>query len=268
LASKFFVTLLLMIVLSASITIFAYINREQVIALNVLRICILLFIFSSFTIAVSGLTAPIFLKALSHSSTPDPFVSYLMKMICSKMRLKPPRLYLSNSTNGFNALQVGMGSLSSMFLIGNPKPTMGFSDIEAVLAHELSHIKLKHSLKMLFFIVLSITLLSLSNFYLLTLFPKQPALNYFDFLIYFLVNAAGVSCSGLILLSLKRRFELQADFLAAQTCGYEQYIQTISKVYGRSAEEEQCGKLLEKLFSGHPCYYQRVTELQRRFGAS
>jgi len=181
------------------------------------------------------------------------------------MRLKPPKLYLSNSTSGFNAFQVGISFLSSLFLIGNPMPIMNSSDIEAVLAHELSHIKLKHGLKMLFNIILFITLLAFADFYLATPVLKQSNSIYLGFSAYLLFNAMGAASILLALLALKRKFELQADFLAACTCGFEQYLQAMSKVYGQGVKQGQCATRMESLLSGHPCYYERIVELQKRF---
>lgn len=94
-----------------------------------------------------------------------PKIHKTIESLAKKLKIKNPIIFLSGDTKLFNAMAAGFGKDSSIVIIGYKLlKYMSKEEFEAVMAHELSHIKHNHTLKTMFVsIALSISILFIAN---------------------------------------------------------------------------------------------------------
>jgi STE24 endopeptidase len=175
---------------------------------------------------------------------------------------------LSKETNKANAAVVGLGK-ERRILIGDTLLTLCSDDeIEAVFAHELGHVALHHTWKLLVGGAVSF----LIGFYLLYLVlgPSAAALG-FD-------GPADIAAVPLLLLwvavfgfvskplqtAYSRRLEKQADlFILDKVEKPETLASALTKLAGRNLADPDPGRLVEILFYTHPPIAKRIAYLHQ-----
>jgi STE24 endopeptidase len=174
---------------------------------------------------------------------------------------------LSKETKKANAAVVGLGR-ERRILIGDTLLDLCTHDeIEAVFAHELGHVALRHGWKLLGIAAAS----SVVGFYLLHLLLGSSAAG---------LGFAGADDIGavpLLLLwiglfslaarplqaALSRHFEKQADlFILGRVEKPESLISALAKLAGRNLADPEPSRLVELLFYDHPPIAKRIAYLQ------
>ncbi len=175
---------------------------------------------------------------------------------------------LSKETKKANAAVVGLGR-DRRILIGDTLLDLcSHDEIEAVFAHELGHVALHHSWKLLG----AAAVLSTAGFYLLHLvlgpsathlgFAGQDDIAAFPLLLLWLTLFAlavrPLQAAG------SRAFERQADlFIVGRVRNPEALISALDKLTERNLADPQPSRLVEVLFYDHPPIAKRIAYLRK-----
>ncbi len=171
---------------------------------------------------------------------------------------------LSRETRKANAAVIGLGKSKRIFLSDTLLKEYSEDQVEAVFAHELGHLLLRHSLQTLVFGAVT----SLVCFYLAyILFNKS--LGFFGFnqvydIAAFPLLALILLLIGLIFVPLQNAFsrylEKQADLFAiSHIQNKESFISAIRKLGEMNLSDPLPGKLVRFLFYTHPPVSERIS---------
>ncbi len=158
-----------------------------------------------------------------------------------------------------NAMQTGLFKRNlRIYLFETLLDKENFSEkeMEAVLAHELAHIKKKHILKLLSIFVPALFLMSTIGFFITEKAPvlqKPPIENMLSFL--------SISAIFLLFLSIQRKFEFQADSLAAKYGYRKELISALDKLHEINLMPKKLPRILYALQS-HGDFEARKQKLQ------
>jgi STE24 endopeptidase len=174
---------------------------------------------------------------------------------------------LSKETKKANAAVVGLGRDRRIMIGDTLLDLCSHDEIEAVFAHELGHVALHHSWKLLGTAAAG----SVIGFYLLYLVlgPSAVALGF--------AGAGDIAALPLLLLwitgfglavrplqaAYSRHFEKQADlFILGRVKDPRSLVSALLKLAGRNLADPQPSRLVELLFHDHPPIARRVAYLQ------
>lgn len=175
---------------------------------------------------------------------------------------------LSKETRKANAAVIGLGNERRIVIGDTLLDLCTHDEIEAVFAHELGHVALRHSWKMLGVAAAS----SVAGFYVLRLIHGRAAAALgFD-------GASDIAAVPLLMLwimildlisrpfqaALSRRFERQADlFILGKVEKPELLASALNKLAGRNLADPEPSRLVELLFYTHPPIAKRIAYLRR-----
>ena len=180
---------------------------------------------------------------------------------------------LSRETKKANAAVVGLGR-DRRILIGDTLLDLcSYDEIEAVFAHELGHVALHHSWKLLG----AAAVLSAAGFYLLYLVlgPSATALGFAgqDDIAAFPLLLLWLTLFALAVRPLQaagsRSFEKQADlFIVGRVEDPQVLVSALDKLAERNLADPEPGRLVELLFYDHPPVAKRIDYLRKAVQAA
>jgi Zn-dependent protease with chaperone function len=169
-----------------------------------------------------------------------------------------------------NAAQLGFGRRHGrIYLIGDIEQLLSKNEVQAVVAHELAHMKARHILK------LSLILLALiMGFY--ALFTLMTFTVLFPFLLFvadisevalvtsilFLEFVAPIVLAYFVILKVRRIFEFEADQMAALTTSPKYLSTSLAKLADYNFIPRKFPRIIGALI-GHPSISDRVDRLDR-----
>jgi STE24 endopeptidase len=186
--------------------------------------------------------------------------------LAEKMKIKILDVFeidLSKKTLKGNAAFVGMGATRRVLLADTLKEKYTYEEIDAILAHEFAHYRLKHMLKL----VILNSFVTMGIFYVI--FKTSP----YTLGIFGLSTLADVSALPVIFLYfiifgfifepaanlISRRFEREADRLALETTGLPKaFISTMEKLASQNLADRNPGMLVKIFFFDHPPIDERI----------
>ncbi len=169
----------------------------------------------------------------------------------------------SKKTLKANAAFVGWGATRRVILADTLKDRYSYDEIEAILAHEFAHYKLKHLLKLIlvnsFVIILSFYIIFRTSSYSLRVFSFSSLSDIAALpviLIYFVLL-------GIILQPfenfISRRLERNADALALSITGLkEAFISMMEKLSSQNLADRNPHPLIKFFFFDHPPVDERI----------
>lgn len=170
---------------------------------------------------------------------------------------------LSSKTKKANAFFCGLGHNRRVVLSDTLVSNFTVEEIEAVVAHELGHLKHRDILKMIFVN----SLISIVGFYFLDIFLKG-SLYYFGLkgindITFFPILILSFVCFGLITTPLlnaySRRIEVQADRFCLQTTrNPDHFISMMRKLGEMNLAEFKPNRFIEIFFYDHPPLEKRI----------
>ncbi len=180
---------------------------------------------------------------------------------------------LSKETKKANAAVVGLGNERRIVIGDTLLGLCTHDEIEAVFAHELGHVALRHSWRVLGAAAAS----SVIGFYVLHLFYARTATDLgFE-------GSADIAAVPLLMLwvmiggritrpfqaALSRRFERQADlFILDKIEKPETLASALEKLAGRNLADPEPGRIAELLFYTHPPIAKRIAYLRQAAGTT
>jgi len=180
---------------------------------------------------------------------------------------------LSKETKKANAAVVGLGNERRIVIGDTLLDLCSHDEIEAVFAHELGHVALRHSWKLLGVAAAS----SVIGFYILHLFYARSAADLgFE-------GASDIAAIPLLMLwvmiggllakpfqaALSRAFERQADlFILDKVANPETLASALAKLAGRNLADPEPSRLVELLFYTHPPIAKRIAYIKHAAGTS
>jgi STE24 endopeptidase len=220
-----------------------------------------------FTIALGKIT-PVLIIPLFYKCSPLTSRELRERLLelCKNCDLGVEQVFevqLSKDTQKPNAALAGLGKGRRIFLGDTLLKNYSDEEIEAIFAHELGHVCLFHTWKILGFG----TIISLASFYLTYLLFKT-GLTFFGFeRIYdvaaFALLALILMVTGLLLMPLQNGFlrclEKQADMFAlSHIQNKRSFIAAITKLGNQNLSDPSPGKLVEFLLYTHPPLSKRL----------
>ena len=222
-------------------------------------------------VVVLGKIAPIVIVPLFYQMVPlpDRALTERLLALASRCGVHVRRVFeikLSKDTNKANAAVVGLGK-NRRIVIGDTLLNLcSDEEIEAVFAHELGHVALHHTGKLLAGSAVSFVI----GFYLLYLVlgPSAAALGF--------RSPADIAAVPLLLLWLavfgfvskplqtafSRRLEKQADlFILGKVENPQSLTSALAKLAGRNLSDPHPSRLVELLFYTHPPIAKRIDYL-------
>jgi len=171
-----------------------------------------------------------------------------------------------------NAYFTGLGNNKRIVFFDTLLDGLETPEIEAVLAHELGHFRLKHIQKRL----LSTAAISLTGLYLLAWLIEQhwfyqglgvsePS-TYLGLMLFLLISpTVGVFLQPLFS-ALSRKHEFEADAYAAKQASATDLIRALVKLYQKNANTLTPDPLYSAFHDSHPPAPARVAQLSARIG--
>lgn len=173
---------------------------------------------------------------------------------------------LSKETKKANAAVVGLGGERRIVIGDTLLDLCTHDEIEAVFAHELGHVALRHGWKLLGAAAAS----SVAGFYLLHLFYARTATSLgFEGIadigavpLLMLFGVIGGLIARPFQAALSRYFERQADlFIVGKVANPETLASALEKLAGRNLADPEPSRLAELLFYTHPPIARRIAYL-------
>jgi STE24 endopeptidase len=167
-----------------------------------------------------------------------------------------------------NAFFVGLGSTKRIVLFDTLVDRLQPQEVEAVLAHELGHFKLKHVTKML----LINAAFSLSLLWILGRAVREPG--FFTglgvatpstaaaLILFVYVMPVFLFFVSPLLSMLSRRHEFEADAYAAQYASSQDLVQALVKLYKDNAATLTPDPLHSAFYDSHPPAATRIARLR------
>jgi len=205
---------------------------------------------------------------------PDGVVRDRVEALLARTRFSAKGLFVMDgsrrSAHG-NAYFTGFGRARRMVFFDTLLNQLDADEIEAVLAHELGHFKLKHLQKRLVAMTLgSLIALALLGwlsgqpwFYLgLGAAPDQAVRSATALVLFMLAAPVFLFPLGPVTSALSRRDEFAADAFAAQLARPEALASALTKLYRDNAATLTSDPLYSALNDSHPPALQRIARLQ------
>ncbi len=179
----------------------------------------------------------------------DVFINNEVSQLSTEMNIKDPTVYILNTNNRIaNAFEVNSKE-AYVFITGYLMNILDYNEIIAVLAHELSHIKLRHNKKTSF--INFITFIIIINFISLGLVTGN-ALLYFASPIFFILLLLFIFLG---VPAIKRRNEIKADLNAVKYVNKQYLIDALEKISNIDKIPEN---VMKSLSLDHPSTAKRV----------
>ncbi len=209
------------------------------------------------------LIIPLFFK---YKKLDDKLLRQKIILLAQKMRIKLMDVFqidLSKKTLKANAAFTGLGRSRRVILADTLKDKYSYDEIEAILAHEFAHYRLKHIMKLI--LINSLVTLGLffaifkTGSYCLTVFKlgslTQVASLPLIFLYFILFGIITQPLEAYI----SRRFERQADNLALKTTqNKEAFISLMDKLAAQNLADRNPHSLIKFFFFDHPPIDERI----------
>jgi STE24 endopeptidase len=169
-----------------------------------------------------------------------------------------------------NAAQLGFGRRQArVYLIGDIDKVLNRNEIEAVVAHEFAHLRLRHILK-LSLILLALMVGTYSAFTIvasvLVYFLLASGVVLTDELVFTIIIVveylAPFTALYLVLLKLRRVFETEADLLAARCTNPRDLATSLEKLADYNLVPMKFPKIIG-ILKGHPSMSERINRLKR-----
>jgi len=168
-----------------------------------------------------------------------------------------------------NAYFSGFGSQKRITLYDTLIHDLSEDEIVAVLAHEVGHYKHKH---IIYNLTISILLTGIT-LWLLSIFISSPVLSqalgveeasfHIGLIAFGLLYSPISTVTGLLMNSLSRRFEYQADNYASRTFSAKDLINALKNLTRKSLSNLTPHSLYVKVNYSHPSLLQRVNNLNK-----
>ena len=206
---------------------------------------------------------PVFFK---YKKLSDDNLRARIMRLADKMKVRILDCYeidFSKKTLKGNAAFVGIGNTRRVILADTLRDKYSYEEIEVILAHEFSHYRLKHLLKLVLINALSTLavfyLIFRTNIYFLDMFGLSSLSDLAGLpllLIYFILF-------GIITRPLEafisRSFERSADSLALETTGAkEAFISTMEKLASQNLSDRNPHPIIKFFFFDHPPIDERI----------
>lgn len=206
---------------------------------------------------------PLFFKY--HRLSDDTLRARIMNL-AEKMQVKILDCFeidFSKKTLKANAAFVGIGNTKRVILSDTLKDKYGYDEIEAILAHEFAHYRLKHLLK----------LISLNSLFIIFAFylifkTSHQALGFFSLSSLSDIAALPVVLIYFVILGIvmqpfqayiSRRLERNADMLAIKVTGLkEAFISTMDKLANQNLADRNPHPVIKFFFFDHPPIDERI----------
>jgi STE24 endopeptidase len=169
-----------------------------------------------------------------------------------------------------NAYFTGFGRARRIVFFDTLLNQLDADEIEAVLAHELGHFRLRHLQKRLLMLSLG-SFLALAAlgwlaqqpwFYLgLGIVPDQAVLNACALILFMIVAPVFLFPMGPVASALSRRDEFAADAFAAQATRAEALASALTKLYRDNAAPLSSDPIYSAMHDSHPPALQRISQL-------
>lgn len=177
-----------------------------------------------------------------------------LEQLENKLNVCIDNIYLLDKgleSNGVNAYQVGLRRFR-IFVTKRLLSALKTEELVGVLAHEVAHAQRRHTLKIFLGGILVVVI---EIMVALTLLHKTGIV---DTLI---ITFAAAWFIDILLRALNRKFEYEADLIAARIVGKDTMISVLKKINELSRPKEHASKLTEFL-SDHPLIEKRIRRLQ------
>ena len=168
-----------------------------------------------------------------------------------------------------NAYFTGFGKAKRIVFFDTLLARLTPPEVEAVLAHELGHFRLRHVLKRILWIFLG----SLAFLWLLDFVMRQPwfytGLNVESratavaLVLFFLVVPSFTFLLQPLLASYSRKHEFEADHYAARNASARDLVSALVKLYKDNASTLTPDPLHSAFYDSHPTALVRITRLQQ-----
>jgi len=179
----------------------------------------------------------------------DIFINDEVSQLSMEMNIKDPTVYILNTDNRIaNAFEINSKE-AYVFITGYLMNILDYNEIIAVLAHELSHIKLKHNRKTS--LINFITFIVLINFISLGMVTNNTFLFFMSPIFFILL----LLFLFLVVPAIKRRNEVQADLNAVKYVNKQYLIDALEKI---SNTDKIPDNVLRSLSLDHPSTAKRV----------
>lgn len=236
---------------------------------------LLMFGTTAIMVLVIGFIMPkIFGSALKKEKIEDQSLLDSIKGLAEKMGIKGKFTGAYHvPVRGFkvvNAAQLGFARRQArVFLIGNVDDVLNRGEIEAVVAHEFAHLKLRHILKLtLLLLALIIAMYSAFTTVATLLVYSLLASGVFlaDELIFSIIMVVEYlvpfTTLYLVLMKLRRIFETEADLLAARVTNPMDLANSLEKLANYNLVPMRFPKIIG-ILKGHPSMGERIEALKR-----
>jgi STE24 endopeptidase len=177
-----------------------------------------------------------------------------LRQLESKLNVHIDNIYLLDrglECTEVNAYQIGLKKFR-IFITERLLSALKTEEVVGILAHEVAHAQRKHTLKIflgsLFIVVIEITIV-------LLLLRKAKIV---DALI---IAFGAVWFIDILLRAVNRKFEYEADLIAARIVGRDVMISALKKMNKLSNSKEHSSKFSE-ILSDHPSIENRIKKLQ------
>jgi STE24 endopeptidase len=236
---------------------------------------LLTFVVTLVLVLIIGFIMPrIYGSALRRERIEDQSLIVLIRDLADKMGIKGKFTGAYHvPVRGFkivNAAQLGFARRQArVYLIGDIEQVLNRNEIQAVVAHEFAHLKLRHILK-LTLLLLALMLVAYSAFTIVAnilidfLFVNNVVVT--DELIFSIIILVGYILSFiavyLVVLKLHRRFETEADLLAARVTNPTDLATSLEKLADYNLVPMEFPKIIG-ILKGHPSMKERIDRLKR-----
>lgn len=186
--------------------------------------------------------------------------------LADKMKVKVLDVFeidFSKKTLKANAAFVGIGKQKRVILADTLKDKYTYDEIEAILAHEFAHYRLKHLLKLLLVnsigIILCFYIIFKTNRYIINLFGIDSLETIAAFpIILIYITVFGILATPLENY-LSRRFETNADRMALKFTGLKSgFVSMMDKLANQNLADRNPSKLIKIFFFDHPPIDERI----------
>ena len=179
----------------------------------------------------------------------DIFINNEAAQLSQEMGIKEPEIYVINTNDRIaNAFEVNRRE-SYVFITSYLMNVLDYNELIGVLAHELSHIKLRHNQKTIFinflFFIVMLNIISLA------ITSTNPIFFYTTPLLFLIL----LLFIGLVVPAIKRHNEVQADLNAVKYVNKEYLIDGLKRI---SEIDKIPENVMKSLSLDHPSTEKRI----------
>ena len=210
---------------------------------------ILLNAFIIFIWAVSANNPMVTILIKKSKKLEDIFINNEAAQLSQEMGIKEPEIYVINTNDRIaNAFEVNRRE-SYVFITSYLMNVLDYNELIGVLAHELSHIKLRHNQKTIFinflFFIVMLNIISLA------ITSTNPIFFYTTPLLFLIL----LLFMGLVVPAIKRHNEVQADLNAVKYVNKEYLIDGLKRI---SEIDKIPENVMKSLSLDHPSTEKRI----------